>query len=88
MRVERFGCLDTKGIYYACRRSELEKFKMYEQEDAQKLMKEQSDKVCLFDYTADQSHTASQQFSVSIVIDIWHILIFAIVSCRCRWGRK
>lgn len=45
VRFERFGLLDTKGIYYAIRKAELEKFKLYEQEKAEEMMREQSEKV-------------------------------------------
>ena len=47
VRVERFGALDVKGVFYSCKKADLEKFKLQEQELAVKLMREQSLKVCI-----------------------------------------
>ena len=45
VRIERFGSLDVKGIFYSCRKHELEKKKLYDQEIALRILKAQSEKV-------------------------------------------
>ena len=45
VRIERFGSLDVKGIFYSCRKHELEKKKIYDQEVAEKMLRQQSEKV-------------------------------------------
>jgi len=65
VRVERFGDLDVKGVFYSCKKNVLEKFKIQEQELAVRLMKQQSaktgktiDKITVI---MDLSHVGSKQ---------------------------
>lgn len=56
VRYERFGLLDTKGIYYSFKRADLEKFKLWEQELSQKMMRDQTEKVrCPFVFAKSNS---------------------------------
>lgn len=45
VRIEKFGNLDTKGMVYSCHPRELERFKIFEQEHALLLMRQQSAKL-------------------------------------------
>ncbi|XP_067934790.1 retinal-binding protein-like isoform X1 [Watersipora subatra] len=51
VRIERFGCLDVKGIFYSCKKVELERKKCYDQEVTVQLLRKQSEKL---DKTVDK----------------------------------
>jgi len=45
VRFERFGYLDVKGMFYSSKKVDLEMKKLYDQEVALKVMRQQSEKV-------------------------------------------